>query len=73
MNKWVWYALVLVAVMLLILSMLTGQFILSIVTLALVLFLKRYYHTIPLPAFMEKHRVYSSVTGKIYEPTKSKK
>ncbi|MCM3726582.1 hypothetical protein M3226_12880 [Neobacillus cucumis] len=73
MNKWLWYSFVVVAVVLLILSMLTGRIGLSITTLALALLLKRFYHTIPLPDYLTKNKVYSSVSGKTYNFSDDKK
>lgn len=69
MNKWLWYFLVVIALGLLIISLLTGKFVLSLFALVLTLFLKRYYHKIPLPAVYTKHKIYSSVKGKIYDPS----
>lgn len=73
MNKWLWYSLVVVAVVMLILSMFTGQIGLSITALALALLLKRFYHTIPLPNYVTKNKVYSSVNGKTYNFSDHKK
>jgi len=67
MNKWLWYSLVLIAIGLLLLSMLTGKLILSVMTLLLALFLKRYYHSIPLPKYLTTNKIHSSISGKIYD------
>nr|WP_295970354.1 hypothetical protein [uncultured Bacillus sp.] len=69
MNKWLWYSLVLVATVLLILSFLTGELVIALATLGLTLFLKRYYHQIPLPKFYTKHKIYSNISGKVYDPS----
>lgn len=69
MNKWLWYLLVLVAFGLLILSVLTGKLFLSLASLLLALLLKRYYHSIPLPKYITKNKIYSSISGKIYDPS----
>lgn len=70
MNKWLWYSLVVVAAVLLFFSVMTGNALIAIVALGLTLFLKRYYHQIPLPKSFEKHKIYSNLSGKIYHPKK---
>lgn len=73
MNKWLWYSLVVLAVVLLIFSMMTGKSMAAFIALGLALILKRYYHKLHLPKIYTKHKVYSNISRKIYGPAGLKK
>ncbi|MGG5253642.1 hypothetical protein ACQYAD_09110 [Neobacillus sp. SM06] len=73
MNKWMWYAGVVAAMVLFILSLLTGKILISIISLIFALFLKRFYHKIPLPRVYTKNKIYSNISGKIYPSSTPKK
>ena len=73
MNKWIWYAGVVAAMVLFILSLLTGKILLSIISLIFALFLKQFYNKIPLPRVYIKNKIYSNISRKIYPSSTSKK